>query len=37
LPFKSQLTPAEVTALAVYVRSFDKTLKPAKPAPKGKK
>jgi mono/diheme cytochrome c family protein len=32
LPFKSQMTPAEVQALARYVRSFDK--KPIKAAPK---
>ena len=32
LPFKSQITPAEVQALARYVRSFDK--KPIKAAPK---
>jgi mono/diheme cytochrome c family protein len=31
LPFKTQVTPAEVKALAKYVRSFDKTpLAPAK-------
>lgn len=29
LPFKGRLTPAEITALASLVRSFDKTLKPA--------
>lgn len=29
LPFNAQLTPAEIKALAAYVRSFDKTLKPA--------
>ena len=29
LPFSAQLTPAEIKALAAYVRSFDKTLKPA--------
>jgi mono/diheme cytochrome c family protein len=34
LPFKSKLTPAEVEALATYVRAFDKNLKPAA---KGKK
>jgi len=44
LPFKSQLTPEEIQALARYVRSFDKTPvkdvkasgapKKAKPAPK---
>jgi mono/diheme cytochrome c family protein len=27
MPFKSQLSPAEVTALARYVRKFDKKLK----------
>ena len=30
LPFKSQLTPEQIAALAEYVRSFDKNLKPAK-------
>ena len=30
LPFKAQLTPAEIADLAAYVRSFDKTLKPEK-------
>ena len=30
LPFKAQLTPAQIADLAAYVRSFDKTLKPAK-------
>ncbi len=34
LSFKSQLTPDEVVALAEYVRSFDKTLKSAKPRKK---
>jgi mono/diheme cytochrome c family protein len=41
LPFKSQLTPEEIQALARYVRAFDKTPvkesggeKKAKPAPK---
>jgi mono/diheme cytochrome c family protein len=29
LPFSAQLTPEEIKALAAYVRSFDKTLKPA--------
>ncbi len=29
LPFKGRLTPAEISALASLVRSFDKTLKPA--------
>src|SRR5687768_5056410 len=33
LPFKAQLTPAEIAELAAYVRSFDKTLK----AEKGRK
>jgi len=27
LPFKAQLTPAEIADLAAYVRSFDKSLK----------
>ncbi len=30
LPFKTQLTPAEIADLAAYVRSFDKSLKPTK-------
>jgi mono/diheme cytochrome c family protein len=30
LPFKEQLTPAEIKALAAYVRAFDKSLAPAK-------
>ena len=30
LPFKAQLTPAEITDLAAYVRSFDKSLKATK-------
>jgi mono/diheme cytochrome c family protein len=30
MPFKAQLTPEQVEALAAYVRSFDKSLKPAK-------
>ena len=34
LPFSSKLTPAEVKALAAYVRAFDKKLKPA---PKARK
>jgi hypothetical protein len=34
LPFSAKLTPAEVEALAAYVRAFDKNLKPAA---KGKK
>ena len=35
LPFESKLTPAEVRALALHVRSFDRKLKPAaKAAPK---
>jgi|tagenome__1003787_1003787.scaffolds.fasta_scaffold20285128_2 cytochrome c oxidase cbb3-type subunit 3 len=29
LPFKEKLTPAEISALASLVRSFDKSLKPA--------
>ncbi len=29
LPFKGRLTPAEISALAALVRSFDKTLKPS--------
>lgn len=44
LPFKTQLTPEEIAALAKYVRSFDKTpvkasggaKKTTKPAPKTK-
>jgi mono/diheme cytochrome c family protein len=34
LSFKAQLTPEEIQGLARYVRSFDKTLKPEKPAKK---
>jgi mono/diheme cytochrome c family protein len=34
LGFKAQLQPEEIEALARYVRSFDKTLKPEKPAKK---
>jgi len=30
LSFKAQLTPEQIEALAAYVRSFDKSLKPAK-------
>ena len=30
LPFKAQLSPAQVAALAAYVRSFDKTQNPGK-------
>jgi mono/diheme cytochrome c family protein len=30
LPFKAQLTEAQIDALAQYVRTFDKTLKPEK-------
>ncbi len=30
LSFKAQLSPEQVTALAAYVRAFDKTLKPEK-------
>jgi cytochrome c oxidase cbb3-type subunit III len=37
LPFESKLTPAQVRALAAYVRKFDKTLKPAAKAPTKKK
>ena len=36
LPFNAKLTPAEVQALAAYVRAFDKNLKPSK-APTKKK
>jgi mono/diheme cytochrome c family protein len=37
LPFDAKLTPAEVRALAAYVRAFDKRLKPpAKGAPRKK-
>ena len=28
LPFKAQLSPEQVAALAAYVRAFDKSLKP---------
>ena len=34
LGFKAQLSADEIDALARYVRSFDKTLKPEKPAKK---
>jgi mono/diheme cytochrome c family protein len=34
LGFKAQLQPEEIEALARYVRAFDKTLKPEKPAKK---
>lgn len=34
LPFKGQLTAEEIAGLARYVRAFDKTLKPEKPAKK---
>ena len=34
LPFKAQLTAEEIAGLARYVRAFDKTLKPEKPAKK---
>jgi mono/diheme cytochrome c family protein len=34
LGFKAQLSAEEIGALARYVRSFDKTLKPEKPAKK---
>jgi cytochrome c oxidase cbb3-type subunit 3 len=37
LAFNTQLTPAQIADLATYVRSFDKTLKAAKPTPKAKK
>jgi mono/diheme cytochrome c family protein len=37
LPFKAQLSAEEIDALARYVRAFDKTLKPEKPGPPGKK
>jgi len=38
LPFKSQLTPEEIQALARYVRSFDKTpIKEVKPSGTAKK
>jgi len=30
LPFKTQLTPEQVEQLAAYVRTFDKSLKPAR-------
>jgi mono/diheme cytochrome c family protein len=30
LPFKAQFTPEQISALAAYVRTFDKALKPAK-------
>jgi mono/diheme cytochrome c family protein len=36
LSFKEKLTPAEIKALAAYVRTFDKKLKAAKPAAKKK-
>lgn len=36
LAFNTKLTPAEVKALAAYVRAFDKKLKPA-PKPRTKK
>src|SRR5687767_12719539 len=36
LAFESKLTPAQVRALAAYVRAFDKTLKPSRPAAKKK-
>jgi mono/diheme cytochrome c family protein len=36
LPFKAQLSEEEMEGLARYVRTFDKKLKPEKPA-KGKK
>ena len=34
LPFNAKLTPAEIRALAAYVRAFDKSLKPAAKARK---
>ena len=37
LPFKAQLSEEEMEALARYVRTFDKKLKPEKPPAKGKK
>ena len=36
LPFNEKLTPAQVRALAAYVRAFDKNLKPAAKAKKSK-
>ena len=36
LPFNTKLTPAEVRALAAYVRAFDKALKPSKATKKKK-
>lgn len=36
LAFKSQLSEDEIEALAIYVRTFDKTLKPEKAASKKK-
>jgi mono/diheme cytochrome c family protein len=36
LAFNAKLTPAEVRALAAYVRAFDKSLKPAAKAGKKK-
>ena len=35
--FKAQLSDDQIEALAHYVRAFDKSLKPEKPAAKGKK
>ena len=35
LPFKSKFTPAQIKALARYVRAFDKTLPPEKEQPRG--
>jgi cytochrome c oxidase cbb3-type subunit III len=32
MPFKAQLSDEQIEALAHYVRTFDKTLKPEKPA-----
>jgi mono/diheme cytochrome c family protein len=36
LPFNAKLTPAEVRALAAYVRAFDKSLKASKATTKKK-
>ena len=36
ISFKEQLSPEEIEALARYVRSFDKKLKPEKPTKGGK-
>jgi mono/diheme cytochrome c family protein len=37
LPFKEQLTPEQIKALAEHVRAFDKSLAPEKGGKKGKK